>query len=109
MRSEVRNLRAARNVIALIKLEGIFKHVLTKPHAGEGVKQAFVEVVCDAATVLNFTKHVVYRDPRHTLRGGRKEEMSPIKQTDIYPFQHGLHYETAVCILETDIITQFDH
>lgn len=74
MRSEVRNQRAARNVIALIKLEGIFKHVLTKPHAREGVKQAFVEVVCDATTVLNFTKHVMYRDPRHTLRGGRKEK-----------------------------------
>lgn len=74
VRSEVRNQRAARNVIALIKLEGIFKHVLTKPHAREGVKQAFVEVVCDATTVLNFTKHVMYRDPRHTLRGGRKEK-----------------------------------
>ena len=78
MRPEVRNLCAARNVIALIKLEGISKHFLTKPDAGERVKQAFVEVVCDATTVLNFTKHVVYCDPRHTLRGGRKEEMSPI-------------------------------
>lgn len=72
--SEVRNLRAARNVIALIKLKGLFKHVLTKPHAGEGVKQAFVKVICDATTVLNFTKHVVYRDPRHTLTGRRNGE-----------------------------------
>ena len=106
MRSEVRNHRAARNAIALIKFKGIFKHVLTEPHAGEGVEQAFVKVVCDATTILNFTKHVMHRDPRHTLRGGREEKMSPIKQIDT---QNGLHYETVVCILETDIITRFAH
>lgn len=75
MTSKVCNLRAARDVIALIKLEGIFKHVLTKPHPGESVEQPFVKVVCDTTTVLNLTKHVMYRDPRHTLRGGRKEKM----------------------------------
>lgn len=74
MGPEVCNLRAARNIITLIELKGVFKHFLAKPHAGESVEQALVKVVGDTTTILDLTKHVMYCDPRHTLGGGGKDK-----------------------------------
>lgn len=81
---EVCNLRAARNIITLVEFKGVFEHFLAKPHAGEGVEQALVKVVCDTTTILDLTKHVMHCDPRHTLGGGGKEKNIMTREVKLF-------------------------
>ena len=39
--------------------------MLSEPDSGEGVEEAFVEVVGDSTPVLDFAEHVADRRPRH--------------------------------------------
>lgn len=51
------------DAVALVKVEGSYEHVLTKPHFGKRVKEALVIVVGHTATVLNLSNHVPHCVP----------------------------------------------
>lgn len=76
------NLCAARNVVALVELEGFFKHLLTEPNTSVGVQQTFVKIVCDTTAILNFTQHIMNSHPRNTLGGEGKEKNGWIQEVD---------------------------